>query len=63
MLVLTLKWIKKHSVKAKQLIDGKALTIIDNGKINIENCKRVGLSAHERFFLSYELIMFTRRKT
>ena len=46
-LVLTLKWIKKHSVKAKQLIDGKALIIIDNGKINIENCKRVGLSAHD----------------
>ncbi len=36
-LVLTLKWIKKHNVRAKQLIDGKALIIIDNGKINIGN--------------------------
>lgn len=25
-LVLALKWVKKHNVKAKQLIDGKALT-------------------------------------
>ena len=49
-LVLTLKWIKKHSVKAKQLIDGKALIIIDNGKINIENCEKVGLSAHDVSF-------------
>ncbi|ESE31439.1 hypothetical protein HMPREF9089_00114 [Eubacterium brachy ATCC 33089] len=49
-LVLTLKWIKKHNVKAKQLIDGKALIIIDNGKINIGNCKKVGLSAHDVSF-------------
>jgi len=49
-LVLTLKWIKKHSVKAKQLIDGKALIIIDNGKINIENCEKVGLSVHDVSF-------------
>ena len=46
-LVLTLKWIKQYNVKAKQLIDGRALIIIDNGKINIENCKKVGLSAHD----------------
>ena len=42
-LVLVLKWIKKHSVKAKQLIDGKALIIIDN-------CKKAGLSAHDVSF-------------
>lgn len=49
-LVLTLKWVRQHSVKAKQLIDGKALTIIDDGKISIENCRRVGLSAHDVSF-------------
>ena len=49
-LVLTLKWIKQYNVRAKQLIDGKALIIIDNGKINIENCKKVGLSAHDVSF-------------
>lgn len=49
-LVLTLKWVRQHSVKAKQLIDGKALTISDDGKISIENCRRVGLSAHDASF-------------
>ena len=49
-LVLSLKWIKKHNVKAKQLIDGKAMIIIDNGKIDIDNCKKVGLSAHDVAF-------------
>ncbi|WP_276981016.1 DUF421 domain-containing protein [Johnsonella ignava] len=49
-LVLSLKWIKKHNIKIKQLVDGKALIIIDNGKINIENCKKVGLSAHDVSF-------------
>lgn len=49
-LVLALKWIKKNSVKAKQLIDGKALIIIDQGKIDIENCRRAGLSAHDVAF-------------
>nr|WP_314277611.1 DUF421 domain-containing protein [uncultured Peptostreptococcus sp.] len=49
-LVMGLKWIKKHNVKAKQLIDGKALIIIDNGKVNIDNCKKVGLSAHDVSF-------------
>ena len=47
MLVLLFKVIKRHSVKARQLIDGKALIIIDNGQINIENCKKVGLCAHD----------------
>ena len=50
LLVLGLKWVKNHNVKAKQLIDGKALIIIDNGKILIENCKKAGLSAHDVAF-------------
>ena len=37
LLVLGLKWVKNHNVKAKQLIDGKALIIIDDGKILIES--------------------------
>ena len=49
-LVLGLKWIKKHNVRAKQLIDGKALIIIDEGEVNIENCQKVGLSAHDVSF-------------
>lgn len=50
MLVLALKWIKKNNVKAKQFIDGKALILIDEGKIDIENCKKAGLSAHDVAF-------------
>lgn len=49
-LVLGLKWLKQHVVKVKQVIDGKALIIIDEGKINIENCRKVGLSAHDASF-------------
>ena len=50
LLVLGLKWVKNHNVKAKQLIDGKARIIIDDGKILIENCKKAGLSAHDVAF-------------
>ncbi|MEB3073126.1 DUF421 domain-containing protein [Parvimonas sp. C2] len=49
-LVLGLKWLKQHVVKVKQVIVGKALIIIDEGKINIENCRKVGLSAHDVSF-------------
>ena len=49
-IILGMKWIKQHSVKAKQLIDGKAMIIINNGKIDIENCERAGLSAHDVSF-------------
>lgn len=49
-LVLGLKWLKQHVVKVKQVIDGKALIIIDEGKINIANCRKVGLSAHDVSF-------------
>ena len=49
-MVLLLRWIKKHNVKAKQILDGKALIIIEYGKVNINNCRRVGLSAHDVSF-------------
>ena len=48
--VLSMKWVKKHNVKAKQLIDGKALIIIDDGKIDTGNCKKARLSAHDVAF-------------
>lgn len=49
-MVLILRWIKQHNVKAKQILDGKALIVIEDGKVNIDNCRRVGLSAHEISF-------------
>ena len=48
--VLWMKWVKAHNVRAKQLIDGKALIIIDDGKIDITNCKKARLSAHDVAF-------------
>gem|GEM_PF-2780188 len=53
---------KKYNVKAKQLIDGRALIIIDNGKINIENCKKVGLSAHDVSFKLRAHHIYSTRK-
>ncbi len=49
-LVLALKWVKKNSVKVKQIIDGKALIIIDDGEIDVDNCRKLGLSAHDVAF-------------
>ena len=49
-MVLILRWIKQHNVKAKQILDDKALIVIEDGKVNIDNCRRVGLSAHEISF-------------
>ena len=48
--VLSMKWVKARNVRAKQLIDGKALIIIDDGKIDITNCKKARLSAHDVAF-------------
>ena len=49
-LVLALKWVKKHNVTAKHIIDGKALIIIDDGEIDVDNCRKLGLSAHDVAF-------------
>ena len=48
--VLWMKWVKARNVRAKQLLDGKALIIIDDGKIDITNCKKARLSAHDVAF-------------
>ena len=45
-----LKWLKTRNVRLKQLLDGKALIIINKGKIYIENCKRAGITAHDLAF-------------
>ncbi len=49
-LVLALKWVKKNNVKVKHIIDGKALIIIDDGEIDVDNCRKLGLSAHDVAF-------------
>ena len=49
-MVLFFRWIKTYNVKAKQILDGKARIIIDNGRLNVENCKKARLSAHDVAF-------------
>ena len=61
-LVLLLKLIKTYSVKAKQVLDGKEFIIIDHGQINIENCKKVGLSAHDVSFKLRTNHIYSTRK-
>ena len=61
-LVLLLKLIKTYSVKAKHVLDGKAFIIIDHGQINIENCKKVGLSAHDVSFKLRTNHIYSTRK-
>ena len=50
LLVTGFRLLKKHNVRVKQIIDGKALIIINNGKVDIENCKKAGLSANDMAF-------------
>lgn len=50
LLVTGFRLLKKHNVIVKQIIDGKALIIINNGKVDIENCKKAGLSANDVAF-------------
>ncbi len=49
-LVSGFKWIKTHNVWLKQLLDGKALIVINKGRVNIENCRKAGLTAHDLSF-------------
>ena len=50
LLVTGFRLLKKHNVRFKQIIDGKALIIINNGKVDVETCKKAGLSAHDVAF-------------
>ena len=39
-LVLLLRYIKVHNVKMKQILDGVALPVLENGNILYENCRK-----------------------
>lgn len=49
-LVLGFRYLKRDFIPVKELVDGKALTIVRDGKINIKNCRRARLSADELSF-------------
>ena len=46
-LILLLKWLNTNVAVIKQLIDGKPVLIIKNGKLDPEACRSKGLSASE----------------
>ena len=52
--VLSLRWLKKHNNLVKQLVDGKPVTLISRGKIDVKVARKAGLSANG---LSFKLRM------
>lgn len=46
-LVLTLKWLKTNNLLVKQLIDGSPTVLIKHGKLDVEACRSVGLTASD----------------
>ena len=62
LLVTGFRLLKQHNVKIKQIIDGKALIIINKGKIDIDNCKRAGLSAYDVAFKLRSQSVYSVRK-
>ena len=46
-LILLLKWLNTNVLVIKQLIDGKPVLIIKNGKLDSEACRSKGLSASD----------------
>ena len=49
-LILGLKWVKTNNHFMGQLLDGQPLVLVSHGKLNIANCRRAGLSAHDLSF-------------
>ena len=49
-IVLTLKWIKTNNHFFKTIIDGQPTVIIKSGILDVEACRRVGLTANDVAF-------------
>ncbi|MBF0787465.1 MULTISPECIES: DUF421 domain-containing protein [unclassified Streptococcus] len=47
MLVLSLKWLKTHHHFLKRIVDGQFTILIKNGKVDVEACRSVGLTASD----------------
>ena len=54
MLVLSLRWLKKHNNLVKRWVDGEPVVLISKGQIDVKAMKQVDLSAHD---LSFKLRM------
>ncbi|MCT0437766.1 DUF421 domain-containing protein [Lactococcus lactis] len=50
LLVLILKFLKEHNRYIKVLVDGKPLTLIQDGQVKVNDCLKNGISANELMF-------------
>ena len=50
MLVLSLRWLKKHNNLVKRWVDGEPVVLVSKGQIDVKSMKQVGLSAHDLSF-------------
>lgn len=50
LLVFILKFSKEHNHIVKRIVDGKPITLIHNGSVNVQECLRNGISANELMF-------------
>lgn len=50
LLVLTVKFAKEHNRYVKYIVDGRPITLIKDGKVDVSECLRCGISANELMF-------------
>ncbi|WP_348921359.1 DUF421 domain-containing protein [Enterococcus rotai] len=50
LLVLTVKFAKEHNRYVKYIVDGRPITLIRDGKVDVSECLRCGISANELMF-------------
>ena len=50
LLVIGLKWLKTNNNTVKKYLDGEAVTLIKNGKLDVEACRKAGYSGHDISF-------------
>ena len=49
-LVLIQKWLKTNNMFFKKIVDGEPITVVKNGKIDVEATRKSGLTAHDLAF-------------
>lgn len=50
LLVFILKFLKENNRFVKQILDGRPITLVHNGSINVKECLRNGVSANDLMF-------------
>lgn len=50
LLVLVLKFAKEHNHYVKRVVDGRPITLIQNGVVDVNECLKNGISANELMF-------------